>query len=242
MDRPRKVNAKKANKTFGDDEEIQDLNLTFEAKIDRWNGFDPEMYNKEVITEWNKLEIERKKLKAEQLEQKLKDKINKPKTELDEIMSGSDLEDESDQEILDKEVDDDDPNLAKNPRVKSINKNLRDRTETVKYLQNIWDNNVHYDGKSRAMRDTPQEKETDGAAYPSNEKAPFSSDNTRIYSGQFLDLMDQDNFTKEAKEKGDVDLNNVAMPSQAELAFKNFKVNREKLVSEKQKLLYEKSL
>lgn len=52
--------------------------------------------------------------------------------------------------------------------------------------------------------------------------------------------MDQDNFTKEAKEKGDVDLNNVAMPSQAELAFKHFKANKEKLVSDKQKLLYEK--
>jgi pre-mRNA-processing factor SLU7 len=168
MDRPRKVNAKKANKTFGDDEEIQDLNLTFEAKIDRWNGFDPEMYNKEVITEWNKLEIERKKLKAEQLEQKLKDKVNKPKTELDEIMSGSDLEDESDQEVLDKEVDDDDPNLAKNPRVKSINKNLRDRTETVKYLQNIWDNNVHYDGKSRALTDIPQENNEQSKAFNGN--------------------------------------------------------------------------
>lgn len=201
--------------------------------MDRWNGFDPEMYNKEVIQEWNKMEDERKRLKVEELEQKVKEKTTQPKDEIDEIMSDSDLGDASDAEVQDNEVNEDDKDLTKNPRVRTLNKNLRSRMETVKYLQNVWDNNAHYDGKSRAMRENPnttEESQTDKT---------FKGDNARIYSGQYYELMDQDNFVKEAKEKGDVELNNVSMPSQAELAFKNFKQKQEKLMSEKQKELYE---
>jgi pre-mRNA-processing factor SLU7 len=39
MDRPRKVGAKHSGKNFGYDDEVQDMgDLTFEAKMDRWNG------------------------------------------------------------------------------------------------------------------------------------------------------------------------------------------------------------
>lgn len=199
--------------------------------MDRWNGFDPEMYNKEVIQEWNKVEEERKKLKAQQLEEKLKNKSKEPKNEIEEMLSDSDLEENSDDEVQDKEVDEDDPNLFKNPRIKSLNKNLRSRQETVKYLQNIWDNKAHYDGKSRAMRENPNEEDQDNN---------YKGDNMKIYSGKYLDLMDQDNFTKEAKEKGDVELNTVAMPSQAELAFKHFKNKKDEMVTEKKKELFSK--
>lgn len=234
MDRPRKVTAKLANLTYGDDEEVQNMdNLTYEAKHDRWNGYNPEMY-KEVIQNFNKEEEERRRIKEQQLEQKLKNKDSEPKNEMDDVMSDSDLDDGSDAGIADKDVDDNDPDLMKNPRIKTVNQNLRSRTETVKYLQNLWDNTAHYDGKSRAMRENPNTKEED------TKQKLYQGDNKRIYSGQFLDLMDQDNFTKEAKEKGDVELNNVAMPSQAELAFKSFKIKTQQLNTEKQKALFEK--
>ena len=232
VERPRKVNAKVANKTFGYDENVQKLNLTFEAKMDRWNGYEPEMYNKEVIPEWNKLEEERVKLRAQQQEEEIKNKAKEPKNEIDEMMSDSDLEEDSADEVQDKEIDPNSTDLMKNPRVKTLNKNLRSRQETVKYIQNIWDNNAHYDGKSRAMRTNPNEEVS--------EEKLYKGDNARIYSGQFLDLMDQDNFTKEAKDKGEVELNSVAMPSQAELAFKHFKEKKTQLMTEKQKELYEK--
>lgn len=233
MDRPRKISAKNANKTFGEDEEVQDIKLTFEAKIDRWNGFTPEMYKKEVIEEWEKVEEERKKLKAQQLEEKIKEKAAKPKTDMDEIMSDSDLDEESDGEVKNLDVDENNPDYAKNPRIKSLNKNLRSRTETAKYLVNIYDNSVHYDGKSRKLLTVPDpDGNTDGK--------DDNPDNARIYTGQYLNLMDQDNFIKEAKEKGDVELNTVSMPSQAELAFKNFKLNKKNLLTDKQKELFEK--
>ena len=200
--------------------------------MDRWNGYEPEMYNKEVIPEWNKLEEERIRLRAEQQEAEEKLKVAEPKNEMDEVMSDSDLND-SVEEVEDKEVDPENSDLMKNPRIKSVNMNLRSRQETVKYLQNIWDNKAHYDGKSRAMRTNPNEEVV-------KEKKLYKGDNAKIYSGQFLDLMDQDSFTKEAKEKGEVELNSVSMPSQAELAFKHFKEKKVQLITDKQKELYEK--
>lgn len=232
VERPRKHNAKFLNKTFGDDEDLQDLDLTFEARIDRWNGFDPEMYNKEVIPEWNKMEQERQKLKAIELEEKLKEKTEKPKNEADELLSDSDLDEKSDNGLGD-DIDEDDPDLLKNPRVKSLNKNLRNRQETVKYLQNLGDNDAHYDGKSRAMRENPNTEKD------AKEKKTYKGDNVKIYSGQYINLMNQDNFAKEAKDMGNVNINSVAMPSQAELAFKSFQIKKQEMMTDKQKELYE---
>lgn len=233
VDRPRKKTAKNANRTFGHDEEVQEIKLNFEAKIDRWNGFDPEMYNKEVIQEWNAQEEERKKLIAQQLlEEKLKEPVEVPKNDMDEMLSDSDLDNVDEAEEAD--INEQDPELRKNPRIKTLNKNLRSRQETVKYLHNVWDNTAHYDGKSRAMRTNPNDVEVD------EKDQIYKGDNIKIYSGNYLDLMDQENFTKDAKEKGEVDLNNVSMPSQAELAFKHFKQKKTTMMSEKQKELYEK--
>ena len=189
------------------------------------------MYNKEIIPKWDAIENERKRLKAEKLEQKIMDKETKPKDEIEEMMSDSDLDDESGS---DKDVDEDDPDVAKNPRIKSLNKNLRSRQDTAKYLQNIRDKAAHYDGKSRAMRGNPNE------INENDQNKLYKGDNYNIYSGKYFDLMDQENFTKDAEEKGNVELNSVAMPSQAELAFKQFQQKKDQMKSQVTKELYEK--
>lgn len=191
------------------------------------------MYNKEVIPKWEAIENERKRLKAEKNEEKNKDKPERPKDEIEEIMSDSDLAEESEDES-DKNEDEDHGDLTKNPRVKSLNKNLRSRQETAKYLQNIRDTTAHYDGKSRAMRHNPNQTEA------TEDKKLYKGDNFNIYSGKFFDLMDQENFTKEAEEKGNVELNSVAMPSQAEIAFKQFKQKKTAMINQKNQDLFAK--
>ena len=51
IERPRKVGAKYTGKDLGRDEIIEHVNLDYEGKRDRWNGYNPENY-KFVIDEW----------------------------------------------------------------------------------------------------------------------------------------------------------------------------------------------
>jgi pre-mRNA-processing factor SLU7 len=50
-ERPRKVGAKYNQRDFANDEYIDKIELDYEGKKDRWNGYDPESY-KFVIEEW----------------------------------------------------------------------------------------------------------------------------------------------------------------------------------------------
>lgn len=72
-DRPRKVGAKYAQRDFANDEIIEQnslitgkAKLNYEAKRDRWNGYDPNAF-RHVIDEWNSLNEEQKLRKAEEL-------------------------------------------------------------------------------------------------------------------------------------------------------------------------------
>ena len=63
-DRPRKVGAKYAQRDFANDEIIEQnslitgkAKLNYEAKRDRWNGYDPNAF-RHVIDEWNSLNEE----------------------------------------------------------------------------------------------------------------------------------------------------------------------------------------
>lgn len=67
MERPRKIGAKWTNFDFAPDEYTQPkLTLGWDAKRDRWNGYDPSTY-KQVVEEHEKLEQTRKKLREEKV-------------------------------------------------------------------------------------------------------------------------------------------------------------------------------
>jgi pre-mRNA-processing factor SLU7 len=58
-ERPRKVGARFSNRDFCRDETIEELEFdSYDAKRDRWNGYDPNAY-KSVIKEWTKVEEEK---------------------------------------------------------------------------------------------------------------------------------------------------------------------------------------
>lgn len=83
VERPRSVGAKWNGKSLMPDEYIETLSLDYDGKHDRWNGFQADDY-KEVIEEWEKVEAERRKVKAAQMEEraKLKERLKTQKKDL----------------------------------------------------------------------------------------------------------------------------------------------------------------
>ena len=71
MDRPRKIGAKFTGQDIQADEMIVNIDLDYDAKRDRWNGYDPNMYQ-EVIDEHELYELERKKQKQMEMDEDAK--------------------------------------------------------------------------------------------------------------------------------------------------------------------------
>lgn len=83
VERPRHVGAKFNGKNLMPDEHIEDLDLDWEGKRDRWNGFQAEDYA-EVQQEWERVEQERRNRKAAEMEEraKLKERLKGQKKAL----------------------------------------------------------------------------------------------------------------------------------------------------------------
>ena len=72
LERPRKVGAKFTERDIARDEfdtNQQNVKLNYESKRDRWNGYNPDAYQKHVIEEWN--------LKQQLVKEKVKGQKNK---------------------------------------------------------------------------------------------------------------------------------------------------------------------
>lgn len=83
---------------------------------------------------------------------------------------------------------------------------MRIREDTAKYLRNLDPNSAPYDGKSRTMKENPNPH------LPESEQL-FKGDNFAKVSGDFFANMKTEAFMYEANKTGEVQLNNVAMPS-----------------------------
>ncbi|KAF2007194.1 ANTH-domain-containing protein [Amniculicola lignicola CBS 123094] len=131
LSRPRKVTAKYSGKNIEADEIVQDVgSLGWDAKRDRWNGFDAEAYQ-EVVEEYNELEQLKKQMKASKDE--------------DGPLGEDDAEDEGDK--YDAETD-------MGRKQATSTRNLRLREDTAKYLINLDLDSAKYDPKTRSMVDS----------------------------------------------------------------------------------------
>lgn len=83
VERPRQVLAKWNGKNLMPDEYIETLDLDYDGKRDRWNGFQPDDY-KAIVDEWERVEAERRKIKAAEMEEraKLKERLKVQKKAL----------------------------------------------------------------------------------------------------------------------------------------------------------------
>ncbi|KAK3216951.1 hypothetical protein GRF29_1g1474301 [Pseudopithomyces chartarum] len=129
LSRPRKTGAKFTGKNIEADEAVQDVQLGWDAKRDRWNGYDAADYT-EVIDEFNELEEMRKKAKE---------------AAKGDGEPGDEQEDDGDR--YDAETD-------MGRKQATSTRNLRLREDTAKYLLNLDLDSAKYDPKTRSMVDT----------------------------------------------------------------------------------------
>ncbi|KAE8147793.1 Pre-mRNA splicing Prp18-interacting factor-domain-containing protein [Aspergillus avenaceus] len=128
LSRPRKQGAKWTGKNIQADEVIQDVNLGWDAKRDRWNGYDASEYS-QVVEEYEELE----KLKRTAGQKKITD--------------GEDDEDGQEEEVRYAEESD------MGRQQSTATRNLRIREDTAKYLLNLDLDSAKYDPKTRRMVD-----------------------------------------------------------------------------------------
>ncbi|KAG8370788.1 hypothetical protein BUALT_Bualt13G0019900 [Buddleja alternifolia] len=238
VDRPRKLGAKWTSKNIAPDEKIETFELDYDGKRDRWNGYDAASY-KHVIQRYEARDEARSKFLKEQQLKKLEEKNSNQNKE--DGVSDDDEDNEDSLKVDEAKVDESKQmDFAKvEKRVRTTGggstgtvRNLRIREDTAKYLLNLDVNSAHYDPKTRSMREDPLPD------MDPNEKF-YAGDNQNRVSGQALDFKQLNIHAWEAFEKGH-DVHMQAAPSQAELLYKSFKINKEKLKSQTKDTVMEK--
>lgn len=233
LERPRAKGAKYTNKNIAADEKVEDIQLgSFDAKRDRWNGYDAKDYVK-VMERFDAIEHMRNEIKKkEQVEKAYKgDKQDGKDDEAEE--NGAD-EDQF------KIEDDEDAGFGEvKKRVRTTAggasgsvRNLRIREDTAKYLLNLDLNSAHYDPKSRSMREDPLPHRNDA-------DKGFAGDNFVRKSGDYQAWEEQTMHALTAFDKGQ-DIHMQAAPSMAELLHKQYKQKKELLNKQTKQEVLEK--
>ncbi|RKO89928.1 Pre-mRNA splicing Prp18-interacting factor-domain-containing protein, partial [Blyttiomyces helicus] len=215
VERPRAKGAKWTGRDIARDEILNEVELGFEAKRDRWNGYDPAEHIA-LVDEWDKIDEKRRMIREQQVKEKLASGAGGKEGDGDGDYSSDEEDDE------DKYADRADmPGQKLDTKTRTTVRNLRIREDTAKYLINLDTNSAYYDPKTRSMRDNPNmEKDPD--------QVVFGGDNFLRYTGDAPKMAQLQSFAWEAESRG----NNVhlqANPTQGELLYKQFQTKKEKL-------------
>ncbi|VVC87078.1 pre-mRNA-splicing factor Slu7 [Leptidea sinapis] len=204
LERPRKIGAKFSNAGIAPDEFNQpNLNLSYDGKRDRWNGYDPSEH-KAIIEEYQKVEDAKREMRAKKLEE------DPTATE----------EDDNEGEDEDKYVDEVDmPGTKVDSKQRITVRNLRIREDTAKYLRNLDINSAYYDPKTRAMRDNPNPEATE-SDYAGENFVRFTGDTRNHAAAQM--------FAWEAQAKG-LDVHLLAEPTKLQLLQNQYQQQKEQL-------------
>ncbi|KAL8354424.1 hypothetical protein RB601_004020 [Gaeumannomyces tritici] len=126
VERPRQKGAKWTGHDIQADELVQDVQMGWDAKRDRWNGYDACEY-RAVVEEYNQMEEMRKEMRAREAE-----------------AEGRELEDDGDHYAEESDMSKHQPTSTRQ---------LRLREDTAKYLLNLDLESAKYDPKTRAIVD-----------------------------------------------------------------------------------------
>lgn len=160
LERPRKKGAKFTNKDIKADEVIQDVELGYAAKRDRWNGYNPAEH-KRIYAEYAAVEAARQKLREEEIDNQTTTdlaavrkmaKAGKQEKKEDADFGSSDEEDADEDKYADAA---DAVGQKLDAKTRITVRNLRIREDTAKYLMNLDPSSAYYDPKTRSMRDAP---------------------------------------------------------------------------------------
>ena len=161
LERPRKKGARYSNKDIRPDEVIQNIVTGYDAKRDRWNGYDPGEH-KRIYDEYAAIEAERQKLREEEIDNQTTTdlaavrkvaKASKGEGNEGDADFGSSDEEDADEDKYADAADAVGQKLDAKTRITV--RNLRIREDTAKYLINLDPSSAYYDPKTRSMRDAP---------------------------------------------------------------------------------------
>ncbi|KAH8555633.1 Pre-mRNA splicing Prp18-interacting factor-domain-containing protein, partial [Umbelopsis sp. PMI_123] len=219
VERPRKKGARWTGKNIQADEIVQEVDLDWDEKRDRWNGYDPKEHDK-VIEEYERIEEERRKIKAQELDKQGLISSEEAKKIVEGGKDGFSDDEYGDDE--DKYADQADmPGQHVNTKTRTTIRNLRIREDTAKYLINLDVNSAFYDPKTRSMRENPL-KDQD----PND--TTFAGDNFARYSGDAPNMAKAQLFAWQAANRGN-EVHLQANPTQLALLHKQFEEQKEKV-------------
>lgn len=225
MSRPRKVSAKLNNRNIAPDEAIQrDLSFNYEAKRDRWNGFNPKDYEK-VIKKYSLIEEAKESMKADRLVSELSTNVPLDEIELTPNEKQQGLEpsrQDNGSEDSDRGSDDEEkyaekidvPGQKFDSKLRTTVRNLRIREDTAKYLLNLDPNSAFYDPKSRSMRENPFKESN-----LSSHEVPFAGENFVRSSTDTSAMACSQLFAWDVYNKG-IDVHLQGEPTKLELLYK----------------------
>ena len=214
LSRPRAKGARWTGKDIQADEAVQNVELGWDAKRDRWNGYDAKEY-RNVVEEYEELEGLKKKIKSGgETEGKLL-------TEHGESNGGLDEEAKYAEET----------DMGR--KQSTSTRNLRLREDTAKYLLNLDLDSAKYDPKTRSMLDMGAQN--DQAA------ALVAEDNFMRASGDAAEFEMASKYAWESQERGDKDKTHLqANPTSGEYFRRKEKEEAEKRREAQRKILLEK--
>ncbi|KAL8863472.1 MAG: hypothetical protein Q9178_000153 [Gyalolechia marmorata] len=178
LSRPRAKGAKWTGKDIQADEVVQDIQLGWDAKRDRWNGYDATEY-RAVLEEYEELE-------------KLKKSAKSGDTGQSNLIENGDNEEELEQEEEEaKYAEESDMGRQQS----TATRNLRLREDTAKYLLNLDLESAKYDPKTRSM--------VDMGAQADQAAALVAEDNFMRASGDAAEFEKASKYAWESQERGD---------------------------------------
>ncbi|KAJ5711037.1 hypothetical protein N7488_005193 [Penicillium malachiteum] len=187
LSRPRKQGARWTGKDIQADEIVQDVNMGWDAKRDRWNGYDASEY-REVVNEYEELEAMKKAAK-----------------EGDNLKKLLDREDGEDAEEDIRYAEESDMGRHQS----TATRNLRIREDTAKYLLNLDLDSAKYDPKTRRM--------VDMGAQEDQASALVAEENFVRASGDAAEFEKAQQYAWESQEKGNAQIHLQANPTSGEV-------------------------
>jgi pre-mRNA-processing factor SLU7 len=211
LSRPRKQGAKWTGKDIQADEVIQNVDLGWDAKRDRWNGYDAQEY-RAVVEEYEELENLKKLAKGGS-----------------ECKKKSDEDSEGDHDEEAKYAEESDMGRQQS----TATRNLRIREDTAKYLLNLDLDSAKYDPKTRSM--------VDMGAQADQASALVAEDNFMRASGDAAEFERAQRYAWESQERGDRNKQHLqANPTSGEYFRKKEKEEAEARRAAQRKALLEK--
>ena len=233
LSRPRKQGARWTGRDIEADEVVQDVKLGWDAKRDRWNGYDASEY-KDVIEEFNALEEMKKQMN--------KDKEGGGKKLIGDGKADDDADSDEDEDGEDGKAhnsnkDDEGARYEEETDMgrhqSTSTRNLRLREDTAKYLLNLDLDSAKYDPKTRTM--------VDSGATADNAAALVAEEGFMKASGDAAEFDAASRAAWESQERGDRNKTHMqANPTSGEYFRKKEAEEKKKQQEEQKTRLLEK--